>query len=108
MFLYALTSFGFAYFHSLNWFILLFALYGISYAIIQGNQRAYVSDLSSDEIRGTALGTFHTVVGLISLPSSLIAGYLWQINPKITFIYGGIVAFISGAVFYMLYLINYK
>ncbi|AEH07291.1 MFS transporter [Methanothermococcus okinawensis] len=106
-FLYGLTSFGFAYLHSLSWFIVLFALYGISYAIIQGNQRAYVSDLSSGNIRGTALGTFHTVIGLASLPSSLIAGCLWQINPSITFIYGGILAFISAVIF-ISYIFKYK
>jgi len=106
-FIYSLTAFGFAYFNSLKSFIALFALYGISYAVIEGNQRAYVSDLSSEDVRGTALGTFHTVVGLIALPSSLIAGYLWELSPSMPFMYGGIVALIS-CILFILFLVNNK
>jgi len=93
--LFSLTSLGFALFNSLMAFILLFALYGMVYAIVDGNQRAYISDLSSEKLRATALGTFHTAIGLTSLPASLIAGFLWQINPSITFIYGTVVSIIS-------------
>ncbi len=98
-FLFSLTSLGFALFNSLSAFIILFAFYGIVYAIIDGNQRAYVSDLSSEKLRATALGTFHTVMGLVTLPASLIAGFLWQINPNITFIYGSIISIISVILF---------
>ena len=97
--LFSLISLGFAFFNSLTAFIILFAFYGIVYAIIDGNQRAYVSDLSSKELRATALGTFHTITGLAALPSSLIAGFLWQINPSITFIYGAVMSFISVCLF---------
>jgi len=79
--------------------MVLFAFYGIVYAMIDGNQRAYVSDLSSEELRGTALGTFHTAMGLAALPASLIAGFLWQINPSITFIYGATISIISVILF---------
>ncbi|XRP97140.1 MFS transporter [Methanocaldococcus sp. 16A] len=94
--LYGITSLGFAYFMSQKSLILLFALYGIAYASFAGNQKAYVSDLSSEDIRATALGLFYTVVGLTSLPASLIAGYLWKINPEITFLYGSFLAIFSG------------
>jgi MFS family permease len=97
--LFSLTSLGFAFFNSLMAFVVLFALYGMVYAIIDGNQRAYVSDLSSEKMRATALGTFHTTIGLVALPASLIAGFLWQINPPITFIYGSIVSIISVVLF---------
>ncbi|ACV25221.1 MFS transporter [Methanocaldococcus fervens] len=94
--LYGIVSLGFAYFISQKSLILLFALYGIAYASFAGNQKAYVSDLSSEDIRATALGLFYTVVGLTSLPASLIAGYLWKISPEITFLYGGVLAIISS------------
>jgi len=97
--LFSLTSLGFAFFNSLTSFMVLFAFYGIVYAMIDGNQRAYVSDLSSEELRGTALGTFHTAMGLAALPASLIAGFLWQINPSITFIYGATISIISVILF---------
>ncbi|MCD6477664.1 MAG: MFS transporter [Candidatus Aenigmarchaeota archaeon] len=98
-FMFSLTSFGFMFSNSLIIFILLFALYGIVYAIVDGNQRAFVSDLSSRKLRATALGTFHTTTGLMALPASLIAGFLWQLSPSLTFLYGGIVSLFSVMLF---------
>ncbi|MCD6414546.1 MAG: MFS transporter [Candidatus Diapherotrites archaeon] len=96
---FAVTSFGFIFSNSLVWFIALFALYGIVNATIDGNQRAFVSDLSSKELRATALGTFHTVTGIMALPASIIAGILWQFSPVYTFAYGGVLAFVSVLLF---------
>jgi len=98
--LFSLTCLGFALLTSLPAFTVLFALYGITCAAVDGNQRAFVSDLSSKQLKATALGTFHTIIGLAALPASLIAGLLWQnIAPGITFIYGSIFAFISSVLF---------
>lgn len=66
----------------------LFALYGLFKAFIDASQRAFVSDLSDVEIRGTALGTFETFTGLAAIPAGLMAGVLWNINPAYTFTYG--------------------
>lgn len=97
--LFSLTSLGFAFFDSFAAFVILFALYGMTYAMIDGNQRAYVSDLSTVESRATALGTFHATIGLAALPAGLIAGFLWQINSGITFIYGAAVGIVSVILF---------
>jgi len=98
--LFSLTSLGFAFLTSLPAFVVLFALYGITYAAIDGNQRAFVSDLSSQQLKATALGTFHTTAGLMALPASLIAGFLWQkLTPNATFIYGSVLGFISVCLF---------
>jgi MFS family permease len=94
--LFSLSSFGFAYFRSLPAFVILFSLYGIAYAAIEGNQRAYASDLAPVQLKATALGAFHTTIGLMALPASLAAGFLWQsVVPSATFIYGGVLGFIS-------------
>ena len=86
---FGLTCLGFALLNSLASLITLFCLYGLAYALVEGNQRAFTSDLAAGEFRGTALGTFHTSVGLATLPSSLIAGFLWQyFGSTATFIYG--------------------
>ena len=98
--LFSLTSFGFIFFDSIIGFIVLFALYGVTYAAIDGNQRAFVSDLSPQSLRATSLGVFHTIVGLIALPASLIAGFLWEIfSPSIIFLYSGLVSFAAIALF---------
>jgi len=87
--LFGLTCLGFAFLDSLAAFIVLFTLYGLVYALVEGTQRAFVCDLASEELRGTALGTLHTCISLAALPASLIAGALWQhIDPWTTFVYG--------------------
>jgi len=98
--LFSVTTAGFALFFSLFAFIILFALYGIVYAIIDGNQRALVSDLSSENLKSTALGTYHTLTGLVALPSSLIAGLIWEtINPSTAFLFGCLVSLIAVLIF---------
>jgi MFS family permease len=103
-FLFALTCFGFIFSHSLTSLIILFLLYGLFYAFVDGVQRAYASDLTSKKLTGTALGVFHTSIGLAALPASLIAGFLWDIYPETTFIYGTLMGFTASA----LLIINIK
>ncbi len=75
---------------------LFFALYGIFFAFIDGAQRAFVVDLSPPEIKATALGTFHTAIGLVALPGGFIAGMLWDVYfPSATFVFGTLLALIS-------------
>ena len=99
--LFAFTSIGFAVFGSLASFTILFASYGVSYAIIDGNQRAFVSELSSKSLKAMGLGAYHTIIGLIALPAGLIAGALWEsFSPAVTFIYGSIMSFFAIALFF--------
>jgi len=94
------VSFGFAFCDSLRFFVVLFALYGVVFAAIDGTQRAFVSDLAGNSFKATALGTFHTVTGIAALPASLAAGFLWKhISPAATFIFGGTAALIAVVVF---------
>jgi len=94
--LFGLTCLGFAFADSPASFIILFCLYGLFYALVNGNQRAFASDLVPEELRGTALGTFHTFIGLAALPASLMAGGLWLVDSSIAFIYGSILGFSAG------------
>jgi len=97
--IFSIACLGFAYFNSLIAFIILFSIYGLADAIVDGNQRAFVSDLSPDSLRSTALGTYHTTIGLMALPSSIVAGLLWQVSPEMTFIYGGVASIIASILF---------
>jgi MFS family permease len=75
---YGLVYLGFAA-AGASWQIyLLYALYGLYYAMVEGTGRAYVADLSSAERRGTAYGIYNAAVGIMAFPASLIAGILWQ------------------------------
>ena len=96
--LFGLTCLGFAFSFSLVSLVVLFALYGLFHATVEANQRAFISDLAPKELRGTALGTFHTTIGLATLPSGVIAGALWQyINPAATFLYGSALGFFAAS-----------
>jgi len=57
---------------------LLFAAYGIPYAMTEGMTRAYVVDLVGCDVRATAVGGYTFVLGLAALPSSAVAGLLWD------------------------------
>jgi MFS family permease len=100
-FLFALTCVGFLFFHSLFALVLLFVFYGITYAFIEGNQRAYIVDLAADYIRATALGAFHTITSILTFASSLFAGILWQISSDYTFIYGAVMSLCSLFLFFL-------
>lgn len=95
--LFGVVCLGFIFSKSVGLFLGLFLAYGAFYALVDGVQRAHVSDLSPSELRATALGTFHTSVGLAALPASAVAGLLWNLNPNLTFGYGAIIAFTASA-----------
>ncbi len=98
--LFALLCLGFAFgpawfnlqtdLSSFTYFIFLFIIYGLVFALVEGNQRAFASDLSPKNIYGTVLGTYHTAISLAALPGGLIAGLLWDMKPGglLTFWYG--------------------
>lgn len=98
-FLFFVVCSGFIFAKSTVEFILLFALYGLVFAAVEGNQRAMISDLVKEKHKATALGVYHTMVGVLALPSSLIAGYLWSFNPNFTFIFGGLIGLLASLVF---------
>lgn len=75
---YALVYLGFALAQSAVAPWLLFGLYGVPYAATEGMTRAYVCDLAGPERRGTVLGAYTFVLGLAALPSSALAGILWD------------------------------
>lgn len=102
--IFSVVCLGFTILNRFLWFVVLFVLYGIVQAAIDGNQRAFVSDLSYQANRATALGVYHTVEGFLTLPASLIAGILWQgISYRSTFLYGMCMSLFSVLIFISLF-----
>jgi MFS family permease len=58
--------------------IVTFVLYGLHRGALEPVQKTLVSELAPIEYRASGLGTFQMVVGLCALPSSFIAGLLWD------------------------------
>jgi len=66
--------------------VLAFVLYGLSYGMAEGTQRALVADFAPPNIKATVLGAYHTCVGAVKLASGVVAGFLWiTVAPTATF-----------------------
>lgn len=92
--LFIALTIGFIYTSNLIYFAVLFSLYGLVYAITQANHRALVSDLCN-ELKGTGLGFYYFVTGLVTIPAGLIAGIFWDVSYTVMFSYLFFVAVVS-------------
>jgi MFS family permease len=67
-----------AFFRSREAVVGAFVLYGVHKGAIEPVQKAFVSELAPRAYRASTLGGFQMVIGLCALPSSLLAGLLWD------------------------------
>ena len=90
---YAVASLGFST-ATAPWMVWpLFALYGLYHALVEGVSRAFVADLVPSERRATAMGLYHTTVGIVALPAGLFAGGIWDLfGPQATFLMGALLS----------------
>jgi len=95
--LYAVVYIAFGFIsHKTNFLLWFFwPVYGIYYAMTEGTEKAFVSDIAPKDSKATALGFYHTVVGVGLLPASIIAGILFSLLPSAPFIFGGALAFFA-------------
>lgn len=89
--LYSAVYLSFGLISAGNAFLLwgFWPLYGIYYAMTEGVEKAFVSDLAPEASKATALGFYHTITGIGLLPASIIAGFLFSFMPGLPFIFGG-------------------
>jgi MFS family permease len=87
---YALVYLAFALFNSPTSLIVIFLAYGIYFGLTEPAEKSWVVDLVPVNLRGTAFGYYHGVVGLGALPASLLFGFLWHT-------FGAPAAFMTGA-----------
>ena len=76
-----------------------FLIYGAFLAIMDVNQSTFASMLSKHSDRGTIMGAYHTVNGIVALPAGFIFGLIWSMfgasGPTAAFGYVSILAAIS-------------
>jgi MFS family permease len=82
--LYGLICVGFALGTAWWHAALLFALYGVFVAADDSVNKAYISDITSEEKRSMALGAYNTAVGVVYLPASILIGALWAVAGPVT------------------------
>lgn len=64
--------------------VLVFAVYGLFYAIEESQSKAFIADLEPER-RATAVGVYNFVTGMLYLPASLLAGALWFYSSHLAF-----------------------
>jgi MFS family permease len=95
---YILMSLGFIFATSKLAVISLFILFGVFYSVDEGQSKAYITDLEQKR-RATAIGLYNFIVGIVYIFASIIAGYLWNINPNYAFIFAAAITSIALVVF---------
>lgn len=74
----------------------LFALYGLYSAATDGIQKAFISDITDSNKKGTGLGIYNAMLGITLLPASIIAGLLYdRAGSAVPFYFGAAMAFIA-------------
>ncbi len=76
---------------SKGWLLPVFALRGIrdSFEIAR---KALIVDLADHGERGSVMGLYYLINGVVSFPSSFVAGFLWQWSAVAPFILGGAIS----------------
>jgi MFS family permease len=92
-----ITMAGFVFASSIELYVILFILFGASYAIIETQQAAVISSLAKEGTKGAAIGKYYTGVGISKLAGSTLAGIIWIVNPLYTFAYASLMT-LCGAI----------
>ncbi len=93
--IYALAYLGFALARQAWMMWVLYAFYGLYYAFTEGSAKAMVAELVPEANRGAAYGLFNASIGVMALPASLLAGFLWNISAAAPFAFGAFMAFLA-------------
>lgn len=94
--IYAVTYLGFAL-AKLPWHIwALYLIYGVYYSTTEGVAKSLVAHIVDESNRGTAFGLYNASMGLLAIPASFIAGYLWDnVSPAAPFYFGAICSLVA-------------
>ncbi len=85
----------------------LFAIYGLYSAAAETSQKAMVSDLVGERNRGSGYGMYHGVVGIMALPSSILAGWLYDTaGSQAPFYFGAVMAVIASLLMIVFGILN--
>jgi MFS family permease len=72
-------------------------VYGIYFGLAEPVEKAWVADLAPKNLRGSAFGWYHGMVGLGALPASLLFGWIWKAySPGCAFLTGACLAGVAA------------
>jgi MFS family permease len=103
--IYALVYFWFGRTSDTTIIISLFALYGLYSAATDGIQKAFVTDITDSNKKGTGLGIYNALLGITLLPASIIAGVLYdKAGSGVPFYFGALMAFLAFLLMILFYI----
>jgi len=102
--IFAFVYFGFAVAQNKATIAAMFCIYGLYTAMTAGAERAFISEISPKDLKGTMLGLHSSLVGIALLPASTIAGFLWEYaGASAPFFWGASLALAAGfALFFVM------
>ena len=99
---YALIYAAFAFTRAPNALIAIFLLYGVYFGLSEPAEKSLVADTVAPNLRGTAFGCYHFIVGLGALPASIVFGLLWQtVSAEAAFITGAALALLASTLLFL-------
>ncbi|MGA2588674.1 MAG: MFS transporter [Bryobacteraceae bacterium] len=94
--LFAVVYLGFGLASSVALLWICYGFYGAYLGLTDGVAKALVVDLVPQSERGGALGLQAMVLGICTLPASLLAGVIWQYaGPQLAFLFGSGMALVA-------------
>jgi MFS family permease len=63
-------------------------MFGLHQGIVETSQRALIPSLISNEHKATAYGIYNMILGILTLPTNIIAGILFTMKSSYAFYYG--------------------
>ena len=105
--IYSAVYFGFGITTSTRAIVALFALYGLYSASTDGVQKAFVSDLTDKNKKGTGLGIYNALLGITLLPASIIAGLMYdKVDSSVPFYFGASTSILAAILMLSFMLFN--
>ncbi|KYO68667.1 MFS transporter [Thermovenabulum gondwanense] len=94
---YGIVYFGFALAKMPVTIWVLFGIYGLYMAFTEGVEKAFISEVAPEQVRGTMIGLHATLVGIGLFPASFLAGMLWNLfGPSAPFYFGGLMGLLAA------------
>jgi len=104
-----LVEFGFAHETSITTALILFAFYGLFYALTEGSGRAIIADLVPPDARGSAYAIYNTFIGLAAIIGGYFIGKIWDtISPHYAFTISSYGSFIGFLILLTMFFISRK
>jgi len=77
-------------------FLIGASLFGAHQGIVETSQRAIIPCLVPEEYRGTAYGLYNMLIGVVTLPTNMVAGLLFSMSSAFAFYYGAVFAALAS------------